>query len=392
MVNPLPSDLAGECRKASKIINSFIDTSSSKGPDAIIPSNILNNAKGLAIFTVIKAGFLWSGRVGTGVVVARLPDGSWSGPSCIGTGGMGFGGQVGAEVTDFVVILNTLDAVKAFSHGGNVTLGGNLSVAAGPIGRNAEAAGTVGNLAAIYSYSKTKGLFAGVSIEGSVIVERKDANAKFYGRRISAKEILNGSVPAPPEAGVLLRALNIKANRSSYASYSQSVNNPYESNGSGLNRSMSTATSSMGRSNGLNRSMSTATNSMSRNNYTSGYNTSNYSNSHESKPNYLGERREFDSYKPSEPATAPPYYSDRGYQNVSTSPAQGRVVPPPPTKSGEPTATALYSFDAIESGDLPFKQGDIIVILKKTESQNDWWKGRCNGREGNFPANYVRIN
>jgi lipid-binding SYLF domain-containing protein len=94
----------------------------------VIPPNILARAQGLAIFTVIKAGFLFSGRAGSGIVVARLPNNAgWSAPSCIATGGMGVGGQIGAEVTDFVIVLNSQDAVKAFSHGGNVTLGSNLS-------------------------------------------------------------------------------------------------------------------------------------------------------------------------------------------------------------------------------------------------------------------------
>lgn len=158
--------------------------------------------------TVVKAGFIWSGRVGTGIVIARLPDGSWSAPSGIHTAGVGVGGQLGVELTDFVIILNNTDAVKAFSHGGNVTLGGSLSVAAGPIGRTAEAGGTVGNLAPIFSYSKSKGAFVGVSLEGSVIVERKDANARFYQRKISAQEILSGSVPRPTEAHALYTALD----------------------------------------------------------------------------------------------------------------------------------------------------------------------------------------
>ena len=118
---------------------------------------------------------------------------------------VGAGGQIGAELTDFVIILNTKEAVKAFSMGGNITLGGNLSVAAGPIGRNAEAAGTLGKFSAIYSYSKTRGLFAGVSIEGSIILERKETNASFYRRPVSAKEILSGAVPPPPAAEELYR-------------------------------------------------------------------------------------------------------------------------------------------------------------------------------------------
>ncbi|GME96576.1 unnamed protein product [[Candida] boidinii] len=88
--------------------------------------------------TVLKAGFLFSGRAGSGVVVARLPDGSWSAPSALVTAGAGAGGQIGAELTDFVFILNTDAAVESFAQYGSVTLGGNVSVAAGPLGRNAE--------------------------------------------------------------------------------------------------------------------------------------------------------------------------------------------------------------------------------------------------------------
>jgi len=104
-----------------------VDPIAAKGVDNIIPSDILSKAQGLAIFTVVKAGFLFSGRAGSGIVVARLDDGTWSAPSAIGTGGMGFGGQIGAEITDFVVVLNNHMAVKSFASGGNVTLGGNLS-------------------------------------------------------------------------------------------------------------------------------------------------------------------------------------------------------------------------------------------------------------------------
>lgn len=93
------------------------------------------------------------------------------------------GAQLGAEVTDFVMILNDSAAVKTFAQSGSLTLGGNVSVAAGPVGRNAEASGAASlkSVSAIFSYSKTKGLFAGVSLEGSAIIERKEANGKFYG-------------------------------------------------------------------------------------------------------------------------------------------------------------------------------------------------------------------
>ena len=159
---------------------------------------------------MIKAGFLGSARFGSGLVVARLPDGSWSAPTAVATGGAGFGGQIGIELTDFVFILNDASAVKTFSQAGSITLGGNVSIAAGPVGRNAEAAGAASlkSVAGIFSYSKTKGLFAGVSLEGSAIIERKEANAKLYGRQVSARELLQGAERPPPQAAPLLDILN----------------------------------------------------------------------------------------------------------------------------------------------------------------------------------------
>ena len=85
---------------------------------------------------------------------------------------------ISVQVTDFVIILNKRSAVEAFSKGGNLTLGGNFTIAAGPLGRNMEGDISVRSPAAIYTYSKTQGLFAGISIEGSYLVERKDANKK----------------------------------------------------------------------------------------------------------------------------------------------------------------------------------------------------------------------
>lgn len=150
--NPIPRSLKSESIKAAKVLASFIKPNQVLGADEIIPHEVLLNAKGLAIITVLKAGFLFSGRAGSGVVVARLPDGSWSPPSAIVTAGAGVGGQVGAELTDFVFILNTEAAVESFAQYGSVTLGGNVSVAAGPLGRNAEVAGNAStrNVAAIF--------------------------------------------------------------------------------------------------------------------------------------------------------------------------------------------------------------------------------------------------
>jgi SH3 domain-containing YSC84-like protein 1 len=173
-------------------------------PEKGIPRRILRNARGLAIISVVKAGFIFSGKAGDGVVVARTAHG-WSGPSFIGTGGAGWGLQIGAEVTDFVIVLNNDAAVRAFSKGGNVTLGADASVAAGPVGRAAEA--DVTPKAAIYTYSRSKGLFAGVSLEGAVLGTRKEANARYYGRPVSANDILHGRVAPPAGAARLRNAL-----------------------------------------------------------------------------------------------------------------------------------------------------------------------------------------
>jgi lipid-binding SYLF domain-containing protein len=173
-------------------------------PERGIPRSVMRNARGLAILTVVKVGFGLSGKGGQGVVVARTGHG-WSGPSFVGTGGAGWGPQIGAQITEFVFILNANRAVRAFSRDGNLTLGADASVAAGPVGR--EAAAAVTPTAAIYTYSRTKGLFAGASLEGTVIATQKTANARYYGRPVSARDILSGSVTSPPRASVLHAAL-----------------------------------------------------------------------------------------------------------------------------------------------------------------------------------------
>lgn len=174
-------------------------------PETAIPPRVLRDAKGLAILTVTKAGFIVSGRGGTGVIVARTPTG-WSGPSAIGTGGLGVGFQAGVQVSEYVIILNTQEAINAFSKGTNVTLGGNLSAAIGPIGRSAEA--SVLPQAAIYTYSRNQGIFAGVSLEGAMIATRYDANEEYYGKPVYPADILAGDVKPPAGAQKLLDVLS----------------------------------------------------------------------------------------------------------------------------------------------------------------------------------------
>lgn len=171
-------------------------------PEQGIPASILRDARGLAIIRVLKVGFGFSGKGGQGVVVARTGHG-WSGPSFIGTGGAGFGFQIGAQVTDFVIVLNNAAAIRAFSQSGNVTIGADASAAAGPVGRDAQAG--VMPTAAIYTYSRSRGLFAGASLEGAVIATQKEANSRYYGGPVTARAILNGRV-TPPKGARRLRA------------------------------------------------------------------------------------------------------------------------------------------------------------------------------------------
>jgi lipid-binding SYLF domain-containing protein len=173
-------------------------------PEKAIPRDVLRRAKGLAIMSVVKAGFIFSAKGGQGVVIARTPRG-WSGPSFIATGGAGWGLQVGAQVTDFVIVLNSDRAVNAFSRGGNVTIGADVSAAAGPVGRTA--AGAIAPTAAVFTYSRSKGLFAGVSLEGAVIGTQRDSNFRYYGRPVRADEILSGVTAPPPGAAPLRSAL-----------------------------------------------------------------------------------------------------------------------------------------------------------------------------------------
>ncbi|CEG70683.1 hypothetical protein RMATCC62417_06534 [Rhizopus microsporus] len=219
--NPILGTLPEECAKAARILEQFINKEEiENGFDTIIPVSVIKEAKGLAIFTVVKAGFLWSGRAGSGIVVARLPDGKWSAPTAIATGGVGFGAQIGADITDFVLILNSDEAVRAFSQGGNLTLGGNLSVSAGPIGAGGEASITGDirdkKVAPVFSYTKSKGLFAGMSIEGTGLIELQKANAKFYGRPIRANAILKGEIEPPAEAKVLYDMIQRAESRDPY--------------------------------------------------------------------------------------------------------------------------------------------------------------------------------
>ncbi|KAH0548050.1 hypothetical protein GP486_008209 [Trichoglossum hirsutum] len=402
--NPLPSSLASECRKAGKILASFVDPRQAFGPDKIIPPSVLQNAKGLAILTVFKAGFLATVRMGSGLVVARLADGSWSAPSAIFTTGAGFGGQVGAELTDFVFILNDAAAVRTFSQAGSVTLGGNVSIAVGPVGRNAEAAGaaSTGGVAGIFSYSKTKGLFAGVSLEGSVLVERRDANGKLYNRRIAARDLLEGAIRPPSAADPLMRVLNSRvfAGRAAPASQDDMYNDipVYDDRhddlgwegrrgsgfqeGGGGGRANATTEDTYEYHDKPQRASTWADDIYDRQPRFGGVSRS--STSH-ANPNETFDRYQ-DDYESRRSDSGFGGYSD---QKPKTAPGRPTAPKPkfaPKATPGEGQAIALFTFEADQPGDLGFKKGEIITITKRSDSKNDWWTGKIGDRAGIFPG------
>ncbi|KAK3111432.1 hypothetical protein LTR53_013341 [Teratosphaeriaceae sp. CCFEE 6253] len=163
-----------------------------------IPEAVIRNAKGLAIFTTMRTGLWVSGAGGSGVLVGRLPDGSWSPPSGIllHTAGLGF--LVGVDIYDCVVVINTDEALQAFTSI-RCTLGGEISVVAGPVGAGGVLETELHKRQApIFTYLKSRGFYAGVQIDGTVIIERTDENERFYGHRYPVKEILAGKVRHPP--------------------------------------------------------------------------------------------------------------------------------------------------------------------------------------------------
>ncbi|KAL4913319.1 hypothetical protein BDW62DRAFT_192798 [Aspergillus aurantiobrunneus] len=163
--------------------------------------------QGLAIFSVFEVGMMRSLRFGSGLVVARLPNGTWSAPSAIATGKLTAKGQFGVEFTDFVYVLNTDAAVDKFAQATSFTLGQDVSIAVGPFGRSAELAGDAYE-ADIFAYCKTRAVFGGSTLEGATIGERVDANRKMYQEIVTPMQLLRGEVTLPPETYSFMKILH----------------------------------------------------------------------------------------------------------------------------------------------------------------------------------------
>jgi lipid-binding SYLF domain-containing protein len=177
-------------------------------PEQQIPPALLNNAQGLAVIPgVIKAGFIIGGTYGLGALTIRDRDGHWSLPIFLKLVGGSVGWQAGAQSTDVVLVFKTRRSVEGLLHG-KFTLGADAAVAAGPIGRRGEAATDAELKAEIVSYSRSRGLFAGVSLEGAQLNVDHGADHSFYGKDVSARDIEEGKVTAPEAAKHFMAAVH----------------------------------------------------------------------------------------------------------------------------------------------------------------------------------------
>jgi lipid-binding SYLF domain-containing protein len=153
---------------------------------------------------VVKAGLVVGGRRGHGLIAVRAPDGTWSNPSFITLTGGSVGLQAGVQSTDVVLVFRTRRGVDSIVHG-KFTLGADAAVAAGPVGRDAAALTDAQLKAEIYSYSRSRGLFAGIALDGAVLGIDHDANQAVFGANVTPRRIFEGRVDAAPDAVVGFR-------------------------------------------------------------------------------------------------------------------------------------------------------------------------------------------
>lgn len=166
-------------------------------PDNAIPQELLDRASCVAVFpSVKKGGFVVGGQYGKGVISCRT-GGAWSAPAFFTIGGGSFGLQIGAQSVDLVLLIMNSDGVNGLLKD-KFEIGAGASATAGPVGRNASASTDALMRAQILSYSRSRGVFAGLELKGSVITQDKDANRDVYGREIDARELLTESKTRPP--------------------------------------------------------------------------------------------------------------------------------------------------------------------------------------------------
>ncbi|CAN0147015.1 unnamed protein product [Ascophyllum nodosum] len=222
--SPLGMDLAHEVRKAANTLNNVLarrhegcdldGLNLMGGAERRISNALCHGARGLVFVTVAKAGFLYAAEGGTGLCVARLPNGEWSAPAAVGTFGLSWGLQAGCEVVDMVIPLRTDAAVEMLKNGGKVYMELDAALAVGPLGRSVASAvgarvwpGQRGAVNVAARYSLCKGLFAGVGMGAGFLRVMERVNERFYGAQVSPRSLLSGAMPRPPAAGPLYMSL-----------------------------------------------------------------------------------------------------------------------------------------------------------------------------------------
>ena len=203
LVSPLV--VAGEkederARNAARVLSEIMAV-----PDKRVPNHLIEKAEAIAVIPdVVKAGLVLGGRHGKGLISVRSADGTWANPSYITITGGSIGFQAGVQSTDVVLVFRSKRGVDQIVNG-KFTLGADAAVAAGPVGRNAQASTDAQLKAEIYSYSRSRGLFAGVALDGSVLSIDHDSNQATSGRNMTPRRIFEGGVGAVPNAVVDFR-------------------------------------------------------------------------------------------------------------------------------------------------------------------------------------------
>lgn len=200
---------ADRIQNAGRVVKEIMDISDD------IPQDLIDKAECIIVFpSVLKAAFIVGGSYGRGVMTCRSGEhfsGPWSAPTMMALEGGSFGFQIGGEATDFVLLVMNGRGAHSILHS-QVKLGGDASVAAGPVGRTASAESDVTLRAEVLSYSRSRGAFAGISLEGSTVRTDNDANERVYGRKLTGEDIVfKGEVHVPAPAQPLVSYLDRKS-------------------------------------------------------------------------------------------------------------------------------------------------------------------------------------
>jgi lipid-binding SYLF domain-containing protein len=183
-----------ELERASNATNVLREIA--RSPDKGVPESLLRKAKGIAVIpNLVKAGFVVGGRRGKGLLSVKNAQGVWTNPIYITMTGGSIGWQAGVQSSDVILIFRTQRSIDGIVNG-KFTLGADAAVAAGPVGRQANAATDAELKAEIYSYSRARGLFAGIALDGSVLGIDYSANERIYGKNITPRRVLAGQIGA----------------------------------------------------------------------------------------------------------------------------------------------------------------------------------------------------